>query len=52
MQTLSSQVFVPQHCEERVHGEPLGVQPLRPVQTLLLQVRVPQQSDERVHVAP
>jgi hypothetical protein len=52
MQTLSSQVLVPQHCPELVQGEPLGVQPERPVHTLLLQVRVPQQSEERVHVAP
>lgn len=52
MHTLSSQVLVPQHCEERLQGEPSGVQPERPAQTPLLQVSVPQQSEERAQVAP
>lgn len=52
MHTLSSQTLVPQHWDERVQGEPFGVQPEAPTQTPLVQVSVPQQSEEREQVAP
>ena len=52
MQMFDSQVSVPQHWEELVQGELLGVQPPAPVQTPLLQVSVPQQSEEREQFVP